>query len=385
MDAHLEWCTFFGRRQRGHVQKRILVLGEDRWSARLAEGLASHFPDRVAGRAVALSARGAFWRVVWALLRSDIVVRVGFPPPLLTFSEPRFQASEFSSSVRDRMKRRLLRLAAGRALRRAVLRWRSDRAVRQRISVDGLLRLWERVNPRQAHFTYWIGSDVLDVLEGLACGELGADYVDLLQRTRNITGVDRLTDELRSVGVSATTVPYPGRMLEAPPTAPPMPQRMTVLSYVPDTRREYYGLPALLSAATALGEVEFSIMGGDGRGLADVPRNVRFHGFVEDPSRLYAQSSVVVRLVEHDGAGYSMAEGLLFARPVIYSYATPHVVHVDHGDTAGLIGALSDLRDLHQGGGIPLNLAGREWALHEYDSVRRYSALCQVLTGAACS
>jgi len=366
------------------VQKRILVMGEDRWSIWLAEGLTSLFPDEVTCRTVAMSSRSAVGRALRLLFWADVVVRVGYPPPVFHYPEYDDQAGSQALTAREGLKRWLFRRAFGRGLRWVVLRSRMETEWKRRLIVDLVLRRVRGFRRNLSEFVYWIGTDVQDVVKRVTSGDLPAAYVDRLNRVRNITGAGRLTEELGSIGVTAQTVPYPGRMLESPRTPTPMPDTMTVLSYVPDTRQGFYGLPSLLAAAESLPDVEFSIMGGYGTGLAYVPSNVRFYGYIDDPTPLYERASVVVRLVEHDGAGYSMAEGLLFARPVIYSYATPYVIHVEHGDSAGLLAALTELRSLHGLGGIPLNLDGREWALQEYDPTRRYTKLCAVLTGAAC-
>jgi O-antigen/teichoic acid export membrane protein len=52
---------------------------------------------------------------------------------------------------------------------------------------------------------------------------------------------------------------------------------------------------------------------------------------------------------------------------------------VPHADEHALIRALGSLRTQHVSGGIPLNLAGREWAIREFDQDRRLAYLLDVL------
>jgi glycosyltransferase involved in cell wall biosynthesis len=228
---------------------------------------------------------------------------------------------------------------------------------------------------------YWIGTDVLEAVDTTHNRHRGDHYAARVARFVNIAGVERLTIELQAAGIDATTVPYPGRMPHPIEVIAPMPDSMMVLTYIPDARRDFYGMPAVLWAARSLPEVRFVVMGGTAKALEDVPPNMTFTGFVEDPQPLYDEASVLVRHVMHDGAGLSVAEALLHAREVVYSFATPHTRHVPYGDVQGLVRELRLLETQHHAGGIPLNLTGRAWALKEYDAERRFEVLLSALVG----
>jgi len=313
---------------------RIAFVGEPRWARMLAAELEAAYPDVVSARHHTAADGRSPWRKLWLLASSDVLVRVGALPDFRT--------------RRDR-----LWLAAGRH------------------------RL-----PRLRIVTYWMGTDVLRLLERAVSGNLPSAELACFNAWTNLAGADRLTEELRSVGVDGRTAPFPGAVIAVPDEIAPMPAQMTVLSYVPDHRREFYGLPALLAAAETLPDVRFRIAGGGGAGLTDIPENVEFLGFVDDMASVYREASCVVRLVPHDGAAMSVGEGLLAARPVIYSYPVPHTAHVPYGDTPALIAELERLRALHTAGGIPLNAEGRSWALVDYDQKRRLAILLEALLGA---
>lgn len=361
------------------MRTRITFMGESRWSAHLAEGLGARYSDAVECNAVELDGhRRGLLEAASHLFRDDIIVRVGFPPPALSGYPADARADDRSG--RERIKRVLFRNPIGRALRRIVLFARLSPAGRQGFYVDSVQRLTRWVRPRRRDFLYWIGTDVLNAID--ATHEHAPRYLHRVRRFQNITGVQRLTDELEEIGVDARTVPYPPRITDPPGDAAPMPLHMTVLTYVPDSRRDFYGLPVILEAARALPELSFMVMGGTGGDVEALP-NVRFTGFVDDPRPLYDQASVVVRHVQHDGAGYSMAEGLIHGRQVIYTYDVPHTIRVPFGDTDGLIRTLRSLKDQSESGGIPLNRAGREWAIKEFDVDRRFSDLLDALLGPA--
>jgi len=314
----------------------ILFIGEPAWARLLADDLNARYPALVrCTYQPAITLREKLARVL-LLLRCDVVVRVAGPPRL---------------------------------------RWR-------------LARVWmmlHRLRPELTTFIYWIGTDVMRACARVA-GEVPPTrtlLADLaaVRACRNIAGAHHLTTELAEIGIKAETVPFPGFSLEPPAETNPMPAAMTVLSYVPDGRRDFYCLPALFSAARALPDVRFRIAGGHKTNLVDIPANVEFLGYVKDMSFAYADASVVVRLVEHDAVGATVAEGLLAGRPVIYSRPLPHTIHVPYADGEALVAALRDLRAQHASGGIPLNLAGREWAVREFDQDRRLARLLEVLLG----
>lgn len=362
---------------------RITFIGEDFWTAHLAVGLNARCPEQVECTAIRLRGNPkAFPQVVWKLVRDDVFVRVGFPPTVLSFEEYDEAQYAHRTGLKENAKRILFRTAVGRALRRTVLFMRTDTAWKWRTAAEWLQRHSAGLGLARRDFIYWIGSDVLNAYNAAREGTMPPSYLEQVSRMRSITGADRLTQELGEIGITSETVPYPGRVAHFPDEIAPMPREMTVLTYIPDFRREFYGIGPILGAARRLADVRFLVMGGDGSDLTDIPPNVSFLGFVEDPQPLYDQSSVVIRHVEHDGAGYSMVEGLLHGRPVIYSYDVPYAIHVPFGDEDGLVAALERLRAQHLSGGIPLNTAGRDWAAEEYDVDRRFRYLCEILTKA---
>jgi len=353
---------------------RIGFMGEDHWARHLAEGLNARFPDSVECRHVTSYANPkAVWDTARLLHRSDLVVRVGFPPTVLP-PAPTLDPAR-SVSVRDRLKQGLFSTGPGRVVRACVLTCRFGPVWRRRAAMDRLERRSRRTGRRRTTVYYWIGSDVLLWLDDDAAG---ADTAARVRRLRgaSITGALHLSDELRTLGIDSETVPFPGAVIPAPEPVPEMPAKMTVVSYVPAGRPDFYGLPELLEAATHLPDVRFRVFGGaSDAGGGPAPDNVEYLGRVDDLCPVYADSSVVARLVRHDAVGATVTEGLLYARPVLYSLPLPHTIHVPFGDSSRLVSALQALRRDHMRSGINPNVAGREWARVEFDVERRFSRL----------
>lgn len=355
------------------MKTRIAFIGEEHWVVHLAT-LVNRYCDSVSCTSDPVGwKRTSMLRAFWHLLTSHVVVRVGFPPPVVTYVEYDPQAFIERTGMRESMKRILFQTSVGRRLRRLVLSFRLG------LPVDWAHDVVARLRPSRCDVYYWIGTDVLRTLEAVANGALTERSRERIAGALNLAVAPHLVAELESVGIPARPIPFPAGALDIPEEAPPLPAQMTAISYVPDTRREFYGMATLLKAARALPEIRFLFFRGTGESVPDLPKNVEFLGFVEDMHDVYAASSVIIRLVEHDGDSSVIAEGLLYARPVIYSYARPHTIHVPFGDTDGLVRELSALLRQHQAGGMPLNDQGREWAMREYDPERRLTNLLDVL------
>lgn len=355
------------------LKTRIAFIGADRWVEHLASQMNRRFDAVICSAHAIGPEQRTTLKALWQLLTSDVIVRVGFPPPAAAYVE--YDASQFAERTgpRESIKRLLFRTAAGRTLRRLVVFFRLG------LPIDWAYEITSNARPTRRDVYYWIGTDVLRVIEAAGADTLPDHSLRRMREAVNLAVAPHLVSELASADIRAQSVPFPVGTLEVPDEVPPLPGRMTVISYVPDTQQKFYGLPTLLAAARALPEIRFRFFRGAGEGVTDVPANVEFLGHVDDMHQIYADSSVVVRLVEHDGDSSVIAEGLLYARPVIYSFEVPHTRYVPFGDSARLTRVLSELLDEHLTHGIPLNDIGRQWALEEYDSDRRLNTLLEVL------
>lgn len=368
------------------LKNRIVFVGQDYWVTHLAAGLRVRNSETVVADSIGFDEMTAApVASALRLARSRTVVRVGFLPgdsSVLAHPFPKFQPPSDSEqpTLRARMKRSLFQSRAGRALQRIVLMFRHGTVVPKSMATDLACRLAGRSWARGRYFYYWIGTDVLIAAQTMQQGSLARPEMNDLGAAKHIAGAAHLAHELREAGIPAEAVPFPGIMVAVPSGIPAFPARMTVASYVPDSRRDFYGLPALLNAARALPDVQFVFFNGTGEGVGDIPPNAKFLGRVDDISEVYSSSSVVIRLVEHDSIGATVIEGLLYGRQVLYSYELPHTTYVSFGNEQGLVAALRGLEEMHTSGGIPPNTAGRDWAIEEFDLDRRFKLLLDALT-----
>jgi O-antigen/teichoic acid export membrane protein len=312
----------------------VVFLGQSRWCRLLAQEMNRHAAADTATvfAAVPLERPGSAlrWSSVKALLNADVLVRVGFRPAGQT---PRGRLFE--------------------------LAWAALR----------------KVNPSADAVMYWVGTDVLRTLEMLGGGLNEIRFRRVAASMSHLAGSENLREELASIGIESRVAWFPGLTLQAPGTVPPLPGEFAVLSYVPDSRPDFYGGPVLIELARALPSIKVRIVGGSGSWAPDAPRNVEFVGWVDDMASEYRRSTVVVRLVDHDAIGATAIEGLMFGRQVVYSGDLLHCTRVEKGDPAQLIATIASILSRWQRGEISLGAAAAHWAADQFSQTERIAAL----------
>jgi glycosyltransferase involved in cell wall biosynthesis len=230
-----------------------------------------------------------------------------------------------------------------------------------------------------AQVMYWLGTDVLletrDREVSVKVARWRAPENAVLA---HMAGSGPLQRELYELGIEARLAPFPFRPAMPDGVLPPMPRQFTVLTYIPDSRYVFYGGPLLLQLAKLYPGIRFHVIGGRGDWLTHHPDNVSFLGWLPDPHQVYADSSCVLRIPEHDSIGATAAEGLLFGRSVLYVNHLPHAVYVKR-DVASISSVLDELTKLHRAGSLRPNEAAAAWARQEFDAGRRFRGLADIL------
>ena len=202
----------------------------------------------------------------------------------------------------------------------------------------------------------WAGSDVLKAAE--APTELNVIKEDGYV---HLSDGPWLVDELRALGLEAEYLPVTAVSPGDPPSV--LPDRFSVLTYLPEPRREFYGEALVYRLARALPQIPFDVVG-NGAPNPQAPPNVRFCGYVRNmPDRL-ERSVVLLRQPEHDGKSMLVLEALARGRHVIWNYDFPHVQYAD-GFEATLT-MLQGLVERHAEGRLETNLAGRAYVLANF-------------------
>jgi Glycosyl transferases group 1 len=222
---------------------------------------------------------------------------------------------------------------------------------------------------RRPVIVLWVGTDVM------AVAKVPAE----LERVR-VTNVvhwavaPHLVDELGALGIAARHVPIASAPV--PETISPLPQAFTVLSYLPEPSREFYGQRYIWEAAKALPDVSFFVVG-RGKPERRAPPNVVYLGYVPDMNARIDASSVLVRLTPHDGLSLGVVEALARGRHVIWTHPYPGVIHAPSPIEA--IEALSALREAHAAGTLRPNEAGIRVVASQHGATRIASGLSGAL------
>jgi Glycosyl transferases group 1 len=239
-----------------------------------------------------------------------------------------------------------------------------------------------RVGARGRAAYFWIGTDVANALSQAARGDDMRRFRRLTADATHVADSYQLRDELRGLGIDAAVAWMPPRHVNRGPALPAFPDRFTVLSYVPDLRHDFYGGPVLLEVARRLPDVRFRITSGEGGwASSDAPENVTFLGRVPDVAPLFAESSCLVRTVEHDGLSGMVLEALSYGRQVVYSARLPHTVYARFGDADALETALRGL--VARSASVPSedDAAAAAWVRSISDKRECWATLLSALTG----
>ncbi len=106
------------------------------------------------------------------------------------------------------------------------------------------------------------------------------------------------------------------------------PQKFTVLVYLPETRPEFYGADIVRRLIQTQQQMHFLILGKNPCSEARPNLTVRAIDFERDMDAVYNESSVLLRLTEHDGLSNMVLEALANDLPVVWTYHLPHVFTV---------------------------------------------------------
>lgn len=190
---------------------------------------------------------------------------------------------------------------------------------------------------RKKIILHWIGTDVLEAAEifrkeGRVLNA-GYPHVDLAV-------AEHLCQELNQIGIEAKEVPIIPVGLEF--EVLPMPENHGVLSYIPESRQDFYGIDLLRKMARRFPEVPFYVVANTGaQDPADLP-NVHYTGLLcwEELRRVYEKCSVLLRYPRHDGLPVMVLEAMGLGRQVIHRYPFPYVITPEEDSIESIDAAL---------------------------------------------
>jgi hypothetical protein len=201
---------------------------------------------------------------------------------------------------------------------------------------------------RRPFVKHWVGSDVLDA----GRPDVRRSANDPL--ITHWTVAPWLADELRRYGIEAEIMPLSAIV---PADDLPLPAApLTVVTYLPDEKIEFYGGAMVMALARRLPHVRFTVVRGTGQGV-DRLDNVEFLGFRDDMASVYARSHVLLRMPSHDGLSHMIMEALNFGRYAIWNHPFEGSLFATNEDEVACI--LERLHNDLTAGNLRPNDAGR--------------------------
>ncbi len=213
---------------------------------------------------------------------------------------------------------------------------------------------------------HWIGADYrrLAARNGVQRRATRASLTAL--GATHLIDSPELADDLAKLGIHGDVVRLVPRAVDA--DLMPLPSRPAALAYWADGRADFYGRPIIYSLARRWPDVPFRIVG-PSEGDPTAPRNVEFLGFQKDLGPVYADTSVLIRVLEHDSISAMVLEALARGRDVIYSREFPGTRHAteERGAIEAMQAHISEYR---------VNTAGAGFVREEFAPRRWGVALC---------
>lgn len=206
---------------------------------------------------------------------------------------------------------------------------------------------------------HWVGTDVLTAVRFFKENPQFLEVI--IRRATHWAGAPWLVEELEEIKIRSQFVPLPLDTVDIALSndPPPLPDRFTVLSYLPDDRPQFYGSDYIVQLAREFQDVHFLIVGTKGKLITDKLPNVQFLGWVDNMYELYAKTTVVIRMTQHDGYGGTVQEALATGRYAIWIYPFPGALQAK--DYPSLCDHIRRLINLHRKSLLRINKRGRDY------------------------
>lgn len=208
-----------------------------------------------------------------------------------------------------------------------------------------MLAMWWLAHRRRGSITlYWIGGDVVTATLGVS---------PLLRRlwavmgVKHIAGAPWFVEELAEAGVDARYVLFPYDTSAATAmraSSGSESERLSVLCYLLPSAWGNLSGRRIMRLATLTPNSDWTAMGmgkGDVPHGEEVPANVKFIGWVDNPLEVLAANDVFIRLVAHDAYSGMVRDAQAMGKLVIYNMPVRGVVDPTGMDDETLASALT--------------------------------------------
>ena len=218
-------------------------------------------------------------------------------------------------------------------------------------------------------FYHWIGTDVYRFINDSFIKRFFKKLIINSPLVHNLVVSENLKIELQQFNLSSTIIPL--TKLKFVDEAPALPAKLSVLSYVPKNRWDFYHGNLITELSVKMPDVDFHILAA-GKESSGRP-NLYFYDFVDDTTPFYKKCSVLLRITTHDGLPKMVLEALSYGRQVLWNEAFPNCFTVKN--SAECIKVLEKLKL-----DCSLNTEGKKFVENSYNEskiISNYYQLCQ--------
>lgn len=222
----------------------------------------------------------------------------------------------------------------------------------------------------------WVGTDVVKSTKAFKEGNFHQNYID---NAIHFCEVEWIQEELKEIGIDAKIVNFAvfKKTYELKKASS---DQLTVLSYIPNKRSNFYGMKTMIRMAEELPSIQFLIAGNKGEEYAPLPPNMKALGWVEKMDEIYEQTHVCVRYTEHDGLSNFILESLARGKQVAYKNDFNYCAHCPNEST--LKSTLLDFEERFKSGNDLLNPAGAKFIQDEFNENVILGGFIQKITSA---
>ncbi|MDG1332156.1 MAG: hypothetical protein P8P74_07490 [Crocinitomicaceae bacterium] len=207
----------------------------------------------------------------------------------------------------------------------------------------------------------WVGTDVIKSTKAFKEGKFQQRYID---EATHFCEVGWIQDELKEIGIDAEVVNFAAfkKSFELKKVGG---EQLTVLSYIPSKRSDFYGMRTLIRMAEKLPSVLFLIAGTKGEEYAPLPSNMTALGWVKNMDDIYDETHVCVRFTDHDGLSNFILESLARGKQVIYRNPFDNCEYCPDEDK--LVAQIEDFENKLKNGDDLLNPEGAQFISDEFN------------------
>ncbi len=169
-------------------------------------------------------------------------------------------------------------------------------------------------------FYHWIGTDVYRIISDSPIKSWFKKRILKSTKTTNIVVAQPLQKELEQIDITSTILPLV--KLNFIDDCPPLPQKFSVLTYVPHDRWSFYNGDLILQLAEKFTDIDFHVITGGNK--SDKQQNVFTYEFMKNINSFYVNNSALLRFTKHDGLPKMVLEALSYGRHVLWNNPFPN-------------------------------------------------------------